>query len=86
MEKNINNYFEGELGRATIVENSGKEFFSLTFVRKSSANSKKTNIKDIFKKYNNFKNVCVMFYDDVTDTYENIAGLVYEDFIDKISK
>lgn len=86
LEKNINNYFESEFGRACLVENCGKEFYSLTFVRSSAVNSKKTNVKDMFKKYNNFKNCCVMYYDDNTQKYEVVAGKDYDDFIDSIAK
>lgn len=82
-DKNANNYLEGELGRSVIVDGSGRNFYSLTFIRKKSLNGEKSINK--IQKYNFLKNKTVYLYDDDNLEYTKLIGDEYDEIIRKIS-
>ena len=84
-EKNDNNYFEGEVGRSTIAERNGKEYFSLICIRKSATKGDFQNTKERCRGYGYYlKNVCVLYYNDETKEYTLLVGDDYDTFLNKI--
>lgn len=85
-EKNDNNYFEGEVGRSTIAEKNGKEYFSLVCIRSSATKGNFQNTKKRCKGYGYYlKNVCVLYYNDENKEYTLLAGDDYETFLNKLA-